>query len=36
VSSRAPTIREAEERVVEACELLRELAAKVGAKVREL
>jgi len=36
VSSRAPTIREAEEEVAEACKLLKELAVRAGAKVREL
>jgi molybdopterin-biosynthesis enzyme MoeA-like protein len=36
VSSRAPTMKEAEENVAEACRLLRELIAKAGAKAQEL
>jgi molybdenum cofactor synthesis domain-containing protein len=36
ISSRAPTMKEAEENVAEACRLLRELIAKAGAKAQEL
>ncbi len=36
VSSRAPTMKEAEENVAEACELLKELIVRAGAKAQEI